>query len=386
MTNVVSPLSEMGRLTTEQAEAERLRGRPWLSAAKWGAEQFPPAQRQAAAKTTISAVPTLVASTAAVVLLLGAVSGLSPIGGGAADDRASSSSAVQKRVGAGRSAAIAATQPAPLREGSEAESAASVPAAKTATYSAATEVVAHTTVAAVANSCSASDACNHLPANVVEEAASPLLAVPLTYSNDTETESLVTVPGDTAEPRTVSSLYTAVVKDLPEGSRLSRGSQVGEREWIVALDDLGTVEISVPGTVAQRVKARVEVSSQNGAPLVRFPVIIDPKGRMEAQPIVTAALFKEDLTAPRPPKPVRAEKSAREKTAKVQKETTISPQAAKRKAPAVIKTASVPVTSPTKVSDAGEPAPETSSIGTMLEGSAGLETFRTFSLLGANPY
>jgi hypothetical protein len=254
----------------------------------------------------------------------------------------------------------------------------------TAAYSAATEIAAPTTVAAVANSCATSGACNHLPAKVVEEAASPILAVPLTYSNDTETEALVTVLEDTAEPRTVSSLYTAVVKDLPEGSRLSRGSQVGEREWVVALDDLGTVQISIPGTVAQRVKARVEVSSQNGAALVHFPVIIDPKGRIEAQPVVTAALFKEDLTAPRPAKPVRAEKQA--KTAKVQKEATISPQAPKRKAPAVIKTASVPVTSATKVSDAEEPAPETSTIGTMLEGSAGLETFRTFSLLGANPY
>jgi hypothetical protein len=67
MTNVICPVAQMGRLTAELAEAERLRGRPWLVAVKWGAEHLAPAQGGQATKSTIAAAPTFLAAAAAVL-------------------------------------------------------------------------------------------------------------------------------------------------------------------------------------------------------------------------------------------------------------------------------------------------------------------------------
>jgi hypothetical protein len=339
------------------------------------------------------------------LLLIGAVSGLSPIGGDRADEAFASSAREARedtREGSDTSKTIAAAPPAFQSEGAStqvpipapslAPALVSVPV--TAPRSSVAEVVAPADMPPVTDACGASGTCR-LPAKAVEDAALPLEAISsrFAYVGDAGLQSLVSVAEIQTNPTLVKSLYTAVVKGLPFGTQLSKGTPVGKGEWIVALDDLGTVEIAIPATATHPVHARVEVSAQNGSPVVRFPVIVDAKGRIEAKPILTAAVLKDaaalkdGASSLRSTKPVRAEKPGREKPVKVQKEAAlVPPQAPKRKAvPAVVKTASDVTSAPRPAVGAVEPVSVTSSIGTMLEGSAGLETFRTFSLLGAAP-
>jgi hypothetical protein len=397
MTNVICPVAQMGRLTAELVEAERLRGRPWLAATKWGADHLAPAQRGQAAKSTIAAAPTFLAAAAAVLLVIGAVSGLSPIGSDRADEAFASAALDGHRSGP-RFNRIAAAPPALLHEGSATEGGRadvagsegprSEPVPVAETHSSVAEAVAPASVAIVADGCAASGTCVRLPAKAVEDAALPLEAITarFAYVGDAGVQSLVSVAESPTESTPVTSLYTALVKGLPFGTQLSKGTRVGKGEWIVALDDLGTVEIAIPASAMHPVHARVEVSAQNGSPVVRFPVIVDAQGRIEAKPIVTAALAKAPDVVAAPTKAVKAEKPAREKSAKSQKEAAVLPQAPRRKVtPAVIKTASSVSSTPKLAVEAVEPVSDIGSVGTMPEGSAGLETFRTFSLLGANP-
>jgi hypothetical protein len=398
MTNVICPVAQMGRLTAELAEAERLRGRPWLVAVKWGAEHLAPAQGGQAAKSTIAAAPTFLAAAAAVLLVIGAVSGLSPIGGDQADEAFASPAALDGPRRGPRFSHIATPPPALLNDGAATEGGGadvagseahrSVPVPVTETHSSVAEAVAPTSMAIVADGCAASGTCARLPAMAVEDAALPLEAISarFAYVGDAGVQSLVSVAESPTEGTQVTSLYTAVVKGLPFGTQLSKGTPVGKGEWIVALDDLGTVEIAIPASATHPVHARVEVSAQNGSPVVRFPVIVDARGRIEAKPIVTAAMAKAPDVVVAPIRPVRVEKPLREKSAKPQKEAAMVPQQPKRKAaPVVIKTASSANSAPKPAVDAVQPVSDVSPVGTMLEGSAGLETFRTFSLLGANP-
>lgn len=394
MTNVICPVAQMGRLTAELAEAERLRGRPWLVAVKWGAEHLAPARGGQAAKSTIAAAPTFLAAAAAVLLVIGAVSGLSPIGSDRADEAFASAAALDGHRRGARFNHITAAPPALLHKGSATEGGRAdvagseahrpVPVAVTEIHPSVAEAVAPTSMAIVADGCAASGTCARLPAKAVEDAALPLEAISarFAYVGDAGVQSLVSVAESPTEGTPVKSLYTAVVKGLPFGTQLSKGTPVGKGEWIVALDDLGTVEIAIPASATHPVHARVEVSAQNGSPVVRFPVIVDAKGRIEAKPIVTAAIAKAPDVVVAPTKPLRAEKPLRE-SAKPQKEAAMVPQQPKRKAaPAVIKTASSVSSAPKLAVDADETVSDTSPVGTMPEGSAGLETFRSFSLLG----
>jgi hypothetical protein len=398
MTNVICPVAQMGRLTAELAEAERLRGRPWLVAAKWGAEHLAPSQGGQAAKSTIAAAPTFLAAAAAVLLVIGAASGLSPIGSDRADEAFAAVAAPDGHRRGPRFNHITVAPPAVLHKeavtegggadakGSEVHRPVSVPV--TETRSSVAEVLAPTGTAIVADGCAASGTCSRLPAKAVEDAALPLEAISarFAYVGDAGVQSLVSVAESPTEGLHVTSLYTAVVKGLPFGTQLSKGTPVGKGEWIVALDDLGTVEIAIPASAPHPVHARVEVSTQNGSPVVRFPVIVDAKGRIEAKPIVTAAMAKAPVGVAGPTRPVRADKPLREKSAKPQKEAAMVPQQPKRKAAsAVIKTAGSASSAPKVAVEAVQPVSDVSPVGTMPEGSAGLETFRTFSLLGANP-
>ncbi len=270
----------------------------------------------------------------------------------------------------------------PLAEGGGTKVSASegprpAPVPVTETHSSVAEAIAPISTAIVADGCAASGTCARLPAKAVEDAALPLEAISarFAYVGDAGLQSLVSVAESPTEATPVTSLYTAVVKGLPFGTQLSKGTPVGKGEWIVALDDLGTVEIAIPASATHPVHARVEVSAQNGSPVVRFPVIVDAKGRIEAKPIVTAAMAKASDDVVAPAKPVRAEKPLRDKSAKPQKEAAIAPQQPKRKAtPAVIKTASSVSSAPKLAVEAVQPVSDVSPVGTMPEGSAGLET------------
>ncbi len=82
MTNVSSPLERLGKLTATAAEAERLRRKPCLAAAKWVRGTLESKDRISHyANGTVSAnSPTLLSAAAAVLLVTGAASVLSPIG------------------------------------------------------------------------------------------------------------------------------------------------------------------------------------------------------------------------------------------------------------------------------------------------------------------
>src|SRR5262249_7067697 len=152
-------------------------------------------------------------------------------------------------------------------------------------------------------------------------------------------------------------------------------------------DDLGSAEISVPTSVKHATLARVEVAGQDGVILARFPLAIDPQGRIDTETVASVAVMKDPGRPARstkvarldPPQPVHAkpkpkpQKDALAATAPQQKKTPVVRPAAPIIKPTT--TANIPIDSAEAISAAP--------VGIMPEGSAGLETFRTFSLLGA---
>jgi hypothetical protein len=373
MTNVVSPLAQLGKLTAVGAEAERVRGRPWLTAAKWARGTIENNELALPYRTEVKAVapsPTFLSAAVAVLLVTGAASALSPMG----PDIAADAKPVRART------ADVKVAPRPAIPAERVRLNVSEPAAA---YASVAETSSPIEQLAAAFAAAQAVKGSHLEAT----------AVALTSTNDAAPQPLLTLAEQRSEPAAITSLYTAVLSGLPAGSRVSNGLEIGQGEWVMALDELDTVEIDVPSSVKRLLLAHVEIKGQDGLVLARFPLVVDPEGRIDTETVASVAVPKDGGEPARPikvarldvqpPQPVLRSKPQ----AKLPKDVVAAtaPQQ-RRKTPAVrpaapiIKpTAAANIPIDTAEADAASAAP----IGTMPEGSAGLETFRTFSLLGA---
>ena len=381
MTNVSSPLERLGKLTATAAEAERLRRKPWLAAAKWVRGTLESKDRISHyANGTVSAnSPTFLSAAAAVLLVTGAASVLSPIG---ADLAANTGSG---KTGTQRLAAIADVSAAP-------EPARATETAQANVKEAEPNIVSYEEADGVSPMLQVASA--YAAASAVIGSRLEPTAVALTKTNGAAPQPLVTLAEYRAAPAPVASLYMAVLNGLPAGSRVSKGLQVGKGEWVLALDDLAGVEIAVPTSVKRLVVARVEISGQDGVSIASFPLVVDPEGRIDTETVASVAVMKDAGLAQRPtkvaarieaqaPQPVRAKPQA--KSQQNSQKDAVAPTAPQQKRKTAAVRPAAPIIKPTTTAnipiDSAE-AIAAAPVGIMPEGSAGLETFRTFSLLG----
>ncbi len=182
-------------------------------------------------------------------------------------------------------------------------------------------------------------------------------AVALTKTNGAAPQPLVTLAEYRAAPASVASLYMAVLNGLPDGSRVSKGLQVGKGEWVLALDDLAGVEIAVPTSVKRLVVARVEISGQDGVSIASFPLVVDPEGRIDTETVASVAVMKDTGLAQRPtkvaarieqqaaPQPVRAKPQA--KSQQNSQKDAVAPAAPQQKRKTAVVRPAAPIIKPT---------------------------------------
>jgi hypothetical protein len=383
MTNVSSPLEQLGQLTARAAEAERLRRRPWLAAAKWARGTFESNDRIShyGDGTVAANSSTFLSAAMAVLLVTGAASVLSPIGSDLAANAGVGKTGA--RSVAARVSDASAAAPGLTHEDTHLIVKETEPAA--VSYDAADTVSPMLQVAAA-----------YASASAVKGSRLEPTAVALTNANGAA-PPLVSLTEYRVAPAPVASLYMAVLSGLPAGSRLSKGMQVGKGEWVLALDDLGSVEIAVPTSVKRVAVARVEIAGQDGVSLVRFPLVVDPEGRIDTETVASVAVMKNAglplrsikvaaaRLEPQPPQPVRAKPQA--KSQQNQQKDAVAPAAPQQKRKTATVRPAAPIIKPTTTANIPiEPDADNLSaapVATLIEGSAGLETFRTFSLLGA---
>lgn len=382
MTNVSSPLEQLGQLTARAEEAERLRRRPWLAAAKWarGALESKDRVSHYGGGAVAASSPTFLSAAVAVLLVTGAASALSPLGpdlaGNAGTAKTGARTLAQKVADASPAAPGLTPEDARVTV-KEAEPIA-------VSYEAADTVSPMLQVASAYASASGFKGSRLEPT-----------AVALTNANGAAPQPLVTLTEYRAAPAPTASLYVAVLSGLPAGSRLSKGMQVGKGEWVLALDDLGSVEIAVPASVKRAAVARVEIAGQDGVNIARFPLVVDPEGRIDTETVAAVAVMKDAgmpqrtvkvaaRLEPQPPQPVRAKPQA--KSQQNQQKDAVAPAAPQQKRKTAAVRPAAPIIKPTTTANIPvETDPDNLSaapVATLVEGSAGLETFRSFSLLG----